>query len=174
MTVIIRLADKDDIAACAAVHIESCLDIYRPFVSAEVLSTSLPQNLRAIWADEQLINGDFIVMAEDDGKTVGLVTVRNKATPYIDHFHVLPARKGAGIGRLLMHAAVDEMLSRGMDHCYLDVAVGNDAAQAFYKSMGGVVGEQVTGDLFGHPLDAQIIRWPDLRSLRTKATNSGG
>jgi len=147
------------------VHIESCLDIYRPFVSAEVHAKTLPQNLSAIWADERLENGDFIVMAEDAGKAVGLVTVRNKATPYIDHFHVAPQRKGEGIGRLLMQTVVAEMLSRKMNHCYLDVADGNDNALSFYKAMGGEVGEYVEGDLFSHPLRAQIIRWPDLGNL---------
>lgn len=163
MPITTRLATSADIPACAAVHIESCLDIYRPFVSPGVHATSLPDNLKAIWADERLENGDFIMMAEDVGEVVGLVTVRNKTTPYIDHFHVRPARKGVGIGRLLMRAAVTEMLSRGMDHCYLDVAIGNDAALAFYTALGGEVGEQITGDLFGHPLDARIIHWPDLK-----------
>lgn len=160
-----RLAAEADIPACAVVHIESCLDIYRPFVSAEVLATTLPQNLAAIWGDERLENGDFIVMAMDADIAVGLVTVRNKSTPYIDHFHVAPRRKGEGIGRILMRAAIAEMLSRRMDHCYLDVADGNDAALAFYKAMGGEVGDHVEGDLFGHPLRARIIRWSDLGSL---------
>ena len=165
MPVTTRLAAASDIPACAAVHIESCLDIYRPFVSAEVHATNLPENLKAIWADERLENGDFIVIAEENGAIVGLVTLRNRETPYIDHFHVRPARKGAGIGRLLMRATVAEMLNRGMDHCYLDVAVGNDAALAFYKALGGEVGEEITGDLFGHPLKAQIIRWRDLNTV---------
>ncbi len=160
-----RLAAQADIPTCAAVHIESCLDIYRFFVSAKALATTLPNNLAAIWAGERLENGDFIVMAEDAGEAVGLVTVRNKATPYIDHFHVAPSRKGEGIGRRLMQAAVTEMLSRGMNHCYLDVADGNDEALSFYKAMGGEVGDDVEGDLFGHPLRARIIRWTDLRNL---------
>lgn len=165
MTITTRLAAQADIPACAAVHIESCLDIYRPFVSAEVHANTLPQNLAAVWADERLENGDFIVMAEDAGGSVGLVTVRNRTIPYIDHFHVSPTRKGGGIGRILMQSAVAEMLKRGMDHCYLDVADGNQAALAFYKAMGGELGEFIEGDLFGAPLPAQIIRWSDLSSL---------
>ena len=165
MGVTTRLATQADIPACAAVHIESCLDIYRPFVSAEVLATTLPDNLNTVWADERLENGDFIMIAEDAGNTVGLVTVRNKSTPYIDHFHVIPARKGGGIGRVLMRAAVVEVRKRGMDDCYLDVADGNDTALAFYRAMGGEVDEFIEGDLFGTPLRAQIIRWSDLSSV---------
>lgn len=168
MSITTRLAAQADIPACAALHIESCLDVYRPFVSADVHATTLPQNLTAVWADERLENGDFIVMAEDGGQAVGLVTVRDRATPYIDHFHVTPARKGGGIGRILMRATVAEMLTRGMDHCYLDVADGNDAALAFYKAMGGEPGRFIEGDLFGAPLRAQIIRWSDLKKLATE------
>ncbi len=165
MSVTTRIATQADVPACAAVHIESCLDIYRPFLSAEVHKETLPQNLAAVWANERLENGDFIIIAEDRGQVVGLVTVRNKATPYIDHFHVTPARKSGGIGRMLMWATVAEMLKRGMNHCYLDVADGNNAALAFYKAMGGELGEFIEGDLFGTPLRAQIIRWSDLSSL---------
>lgn len=165
MSITTRLAAQADIPACAAVHIKSCLDIYRPFVSVEVHTKTLPLNLAAVWADERLENGDFIVIAEDAGEVVGIVTIRDKATPYIDHYHVMPARKGGGIGRILMRAAVAEMLKRGMDHCYLDVADGNQAALSFYKAMGGEIGEFIEGDLFGTPLRAQIIRWSDLRKL---------
>lgn len=166
MSVTTRLATQADVPACAAVHIESCLDIYRPFVSVEIHTRTLPQNLAAVWADERLENGDFIVIAEDADRTLGLVTVRNKTTPYIDHFHVAPGHKGRGIGRILMRAAVAEMLARGMDHCYLDVADGNDAALSFYKAMGGELGEFIEGDLFGTPLRAQIIRWTDFKALK--------
>ena len=166
MMITTRLATQADIPACGDVHIKSCLDIYRPFVSAEVHATTLPKNLASVWADERLENGDFIVMAEDGGVVVGLVTVRNKATPYIDHFHVAPACKRGGIGRILMRTTVAEMLKRNMTHCYLDVADGNKAALAFYEAMGGEVGDFIEGDLFGHPLRAQIIRWSDLRKLQ--------
>ena len=166
MTITPRLAAKADIAACGAVHIESCLDIYRPFVSEEAHATTLPQNLEAVWTGEKLENGDFIVIAEEGGAVIGLVTVRNKSTPYIDHFHVKPGRKRGGVGRILMRAAVAEMLKRGMTNCYLDVADGNEAALAFYKSMGGEIGDLIEGDLFGHPLRARIIRWSDLGSLK--------
>lgn len=162
----IRLATAEDIPAAAAVHIESCLDAYRGFAPDEVLRNELPRNLRRIWADERLERGDFLLIAEEAGAVVGLVTVRKRETAYVDHFHVSPSRKGGGVGRALMRALVAELLSRGETTVYLDVAKGNDAALAFYVAMGGEPGEEIEGDLFGFPLAAQVVRWPDLRSLK--------
>ncbi|MEL6794185.1 MAG: GNAT family N-acetyltransferase [Pseudomonadota bacterium] len=162
-----RLAAPVDLSAVAAVHIESCLDIYAPIAPEAVESGLLERNLRAIWAEERLANGDFIVMAEREGEAVALCTVRPAKydAPYIDHFHVRPHLKGEGIGRGLMRAVFDEMRRRELASCWLDVAAGNDAAMAFYEAMGGVRGESVTGDLFGTPVEAIVIRWPALPAL---------
>lgn len=159
-----RLATAADIPAAGAVHVESCLDVYRGFIPDEMHATTLPENLRRIWAAETLPGRDFIVLAELDGAVVGLVTVRDRGEQpaYIDHFHVRPHLKGRGVGRALWRAAVAEMLARGMNAVYLDYAEGNDAAAGFYRAIGGEVGEAVQGDLFGIPLPARVVRWPDL------------
>ncbi|MEM7269049.1 MAG: GNAT family N-acetyltransferase [Pseudomonadota bacterium] len=161
-----RLATRADIPKAASVHIESCIDIYRPFLTADQHSVTLPESLKRIWAEERLEGGDFILLAEDDGQTIGLVTVRMREPAYIDHFHVRPALKGAGTGRILMREVVAELRRRGAKACYLDYALGNDAAAAFYGAMGGEEGEDVMGDLFGTPLPARIVRWPDLAALQ--------
>lgn len=160
----IRLATPADIPAAGSVHIESCLDVYRGFIPDEMHARTLPENLRRIWAEETLPGRDFIVLAEQDGEVIGLVTVRDRgADPaYIDHYHVRPHLKGRGVGRALWREAVAEMRARGMNAVYLDYAEGNDAAAAFYRAIGGEVGEGVTGDLFGIPLPARVVRWPDL------------
>ena len=159
-----RLARPADIPAMAEVHIESCLDIYRAIAPDVVASGVMERSLRALWAGERLEGGDFIVMAEDGGAAAALCTVRPSryGAPYIDHFHVRPARKGQGIGRGLMRAGFAEMRRRGLREVWLDVAEGNDAALGFYRAMGGVIGEKTTGDLFGTPIGATVVRWPTL------------
>ena len=159
-----RLASLSDLSAAAAVHIESCLDIYRPIAPEAVTSGAMERSLRAIWDGERLENGDFIVLGERNGAAAALSTIRPRkyAEPYIDHFHVRPHLKGGGIGRGLMEATFAELRRRGLSSVWLDVAVGNDAALAFYKALGGIPGETVTGDLFGTPTEAIVIRWPDL------------
>lgn len=159
-----RLASHADIPAAAAVHIESCLDIYRPIARQAVESGRLEAALRAIWAEEALPGRDFIMLAEEEGEVIGLSTVRPDRydAPYIDHFHVRPALKGKGVGRGLMAATFAEMRRLGLASVWLDVAEGNDAALAFYRAMGGESGETITGDLFGTPVPAIVIRWASL------------
>ncbi|MEM7547437.1 MAG: GNAT family N-acetyltransferase [Pseudomonadota bacterium] len=161
--IITRLATTADISAAAAVHIASCLDTYREFVSEEVHRTVLPANLKAIWAAETLSDGDFVMLAEEAGMVVALATARDRQVPYIDHFHVSPARKGQGIGRLLMRALIAEILRRGQTSMYLDYIEGNAVAEGFYRAMGGEIGERIEGDLFGTPVRARTVTWPDLR-----------
>ena len=159
-----RLAGPADLPGAAAVHIESCLDIYRPIAREAVESGLLERNLRRIWAGEKLKDGDFIMLAEADGETVGLATVRpvKYDEPYIDHFHVRPHLKGQGIGRRLLAATFVEMRKRGLETVWLDVAADNDAAQGFYAAVGGVIGDETIGDLFGTPVPAIKVRWPAL------------
>lgn len=157
-----RLATREDIPAAAALHIESCLDIYRGYTPDAFHEKELPENLRRLWAAERLEGGDFILLAELDGALAGIATVRNRDPAYVDHFHIRPDLKGRGIGRRLWRAAIAEMRARGKTGAWLDFAIGNDAAAAFYAAMGGEIGEETTGDLFGHPVPARVVRWRDL------------
>ena len=160
--VTIRLAQISDVPLAAAAHIESCTDIYRGMVDEAYLNGEMQQNLHHIWAAEQLENGDFIVIADDGERALGLVTVRAGEPAYIDHFHVRPGLRGAGLGRRMMRLAVEEMRRRGVAATYLTVLAVNEGAIAFYRRIGGEVGERVTGDLFGRPSDALVVRWPDI------------
>jgi len=162
----VRRAGLSDIPACAALHIASCLDVYRGYIPDEMHRTTLPENLSAIWAAETLPDEDFILIVEDAGQIIALATVRDRPVPYIDHFHVSPDRKGQGIGRLLMNALIAEMLRRGMTSMYLDFAEGNGVARDFYLAMGGQLGDAIEGDLFGISLPARTVNWPDLRTFQ--------
>lgn len=160
-----RLATRADLPAAAALHIESCLETYRGFVPKETLAVTLPENLGRLWKAETLGGGDFIVLAELYGALAGIATVRNREPAYIDHFHVRPTMKGRGVGRRLWRAVVAEMRARGKKAAYLDFAEGNDAARAFYRAMEGEIGEAVEGDLFGTPIKARAVHWPNLAAL---------
>ncbi|MDD3443999.1 MAG: ribosomal protein S18-alanine N-acetyltransferase [Zavarzinia sp.] len=49
---------------------------------------------------------------------------------------VAPDRRGAGLGRLLMTAALDAAARDGARHVLLEVAVDNDAALGLYRTLG--------------------------------------
>ena len=49
---------------------------------------------------------------------------------------VLPAYRGAGLGRLLLAEFLAALADRGADECYLEVRAENTVAQALYASCG--------------------------------------
>ncbi|MEO0360120.1 MAG: GNAT family N-acetyltransferase [Pseudomonadota bacterium] len=163
MSLTIRLAEPADISRAAETHIASCLVTYRGIAPDSVVDGPMEPSLREIWAAETLPPPDFMVIAEEAGRVVGLVVARpgpeHGDYPYVEHFHILPGRKGAGIGRRLLARLQEELKARGATRFHLHVTEGNDGAFAFYRAMGGVVGGAVEGDLFGHPVPSRVVRW---------------
>lgn len=73
---------------------------------------------------------------------------RHKA--HIWSMYVTPARRGQGLARLLMHAAIDHAQTmRGVRQVQLSVTANNDAAAALYASMGFTV--------YGHEPEALCV-----------------
>jgi ribosomal protein S18 acetylase RimI-like enzyme len=55
---------------------------------------------------------------------------------YLAELYVVPARRGQGIGRALMEAAIDLARSRGADYMDLGTAETDVAARRLYESLG--------------------------------------
>ncbi|HPA95156.1 MAG TPA: GNAT family N-acetyltransferase [Thermoanaerobaculia bacterium] len=47
-----------------------------------------------------------------------------------------PGHRRRGLGRRLLAAALDALAAAGVERCFLDVAAGNHAALALYRSLG--------------------------------------
>jgi ribosomal protein S18 acetylase RimI-like enzyme len=55
---------------------------------------------------------------------------------YVHLFYLTPAQRGQGLGRLLHQHAAAVFSARGMRRMRLSVGAHNEAAAAFYRSMG--------------------------------------
>jgi ribosomal protein S18 acetylase RimI-like enzyme len=55
---------------------------------------------------------------------------------YVAELYVVPGRRGHGLGRALMEAAIEHARSRGADHMDLNTSEGDVAARALYESLG--------------------------------------
>lgn len=96
---------------------------------------------------EGLFEGDFpvddVLVAEVDGVVAGYVLLA-RSLPIASHAHVLeigglavdPQRQGAGVGRALVLAAVDEARARGARKLSLRVLGPNDQARRVYAACG--------------------------------------
>jgi ribosomal protein S18 acetylase RimI-like enzyme len=89
-----------------------------------------------------LADGDINVLLAGDGPD-GLAVLRFRASIwsqalecYLAELYVVPARRGQGLGRALMEAAIELARARGAD--YMDLGTGEDdvAARALYESLG--------------------------------------
>jgi ribosomal protein S18 acetylase RimI-like enzyme len=105
---------------------------------------------RALWRKRFSEVADFTVfLAERDGAAHGFICFMpdQHATwgGLIDNFHVSPAAKGQGIGRLLF-SAVRGLSQRAWPGrgLFLFVLAGNTAARLAYDRLGGQVVEALT------------------------------
>jgi len=57
---------------------------------------------------------------------------------YLAELYVVPGRRGQGLGRALMEAAIEEARGRGADHMDLGTSEDDVAARALYESLGFV------------------------------------
>jgi ribosomal protein S18 acetylase RimI-like enzyme len=55
---------------------------------------------------------------------------------YLEELYVVPARRGHGLGRTLMEAAMDTARERGAAHMDLGTSEDDTAARALYESLG--------------------------------------
>lgn len=88
--------------------------------------------------------GETILVAEDDGTTVGFISVwEQDAIPFIHHLFIAPNHQRKGIGKLLMQS----LLTRLSPPYRLKCVTKNKGALAFYQKQGWIeIGQGVGED----------------------------
>jgi len=91
---------------------------------------------------EQLDSGDVVVILGGDGPD-GFAQLRYRAqvysdapAAYLEELYVAQPKRGEGLGRALMEAAIEEARSRGADHIDLGTSTDDTAARRLYESLG--------------------------------------
>jgi [ribosomal protein S18]-alanine N-acetyltransferase len=80
------------------------------------------------------------LLAVTNGRTVGYIIYWFLASEIdIHNLAVDPAYRRQGIGRLLLHAVIDEARDRGLSRVTLEVRKSNDTARRLYQSVGFAV-----------------------------------
>jgi ribosomal protein S18 acetylase RimI-like enzyme len=128
-----RLADRDD-----ADTIGRLLYAFnREFDEPTPEPSALAERIRQL-----LDGGDMLVLLAGDGPD-GLAVLRFRAAIwstglecYLAELYVTPARRGQGLGRALMEAALREARNRGADTMDIGVDEPDLAARRLYESLG--------------------------------------
>ncbi len=160
----IRRAQALEFPTLARLQIRSWQDAYRGILADDYLDHRVEPDLLARWAEIRPAGDDLILVAEQDGIT-GFLTVWCRPAPFIDNLHVVPSRRSEGIGQRLMQAAAAQLVDRGYTTVHLWVAAGNHRAIAFYRRLGGRLGQRQIQRLYGQDIAAIEVTWDDLAGL---------
>jgi GNAT superfamily N-acetyltransferase len=126
------------------------------------------RNLRRS-AEAQGAGTAFTLVAEDErGQVVGVASTAPTSpsdAPYtaqIRVLYVLPACQGRGVGRALVRAAIEQLVTAGHVAMVIWVLRANSPARGFYEALGGhLVGER-TREILGFVGEEVAYGWPDL------------
>src|SRR5215469_1140503 len=129
----VRLAGRDDADAIGRL----LYDFNREFDDPTPPPSALAARIRQL-----LDGGDTAVLLGGDGPD-GLAVLRFRAAIwstglecYLAELYVIPARRGQGLGRALMEAALREARIRGADTMDIGVDEPDLAARRLYESLG--------------------------------------
>jgi ribosomal protein S18 acetylase RimI-like enzyme len=81
---------------------------------------------------------DVVLLAEQDGSTVGLAVAekRGERLGFVDLLYVRPEARGSGIASELVRAAAEQLRAQGADVLELEVLASNSQARSLYERWG--------------------------------------
>jgi GNAT superfamily N-acetyltransferase len=145
MTLEVRRAGPEDAAAIAAVHVRAWQAAYRGLMRDELLDALSVTEREDVW--RQLLSredGPRVRVAVKDGAVVGFCAVAapsrdedaEAGVAEIGAMYVDPDAWRSGVGRALMHSALDELQADGWRWVTLWVLAENRQARDFYARFG--------------------------------------
>lgn len=160
----------DDATEASRMHAETWRTSYRGLVPDALLNGLADDRWENGWrrAFESMDPTRVVHVAETDGRIVGFAgggRARAGAPPgYVGEVYALYVRPGhqrRGIGRVLLKAAAEGLVERGLTPIVIWTLFGNPRSRGFYEALGGtVVGEK--RELFdGYELHEVAYGWRD-------------
>jgi len=129
----VRKAGPEDAAPAARLMHRFDTEYYEDIDEPEVLERRYR---------EQLESGDVTVILVRDVEA-GFAQLRYRSqiysdapAAYLEELYVVPDRRGEGLGRALLEAAIEEARARGADMIDLGTAETDTAARGLYESAG--------------------------------------
>ena len=130
---VVRRADIDDAALVARLLHDFNREFDEPTPAISALTARVSQLLKA---------GDTLALLVGDGPD-GVAVLRFRAALwssglecYLAELYVTPARRGHGLGRALMQAALQQARDRGADTMEIGVDEPDHTARHLYESLG--------------------------------------
>lgn len=145
MSIIVRIARREDIPKIVSLHVRSWRENYSENISAKFLqSYEFELNRKEIWTARlsQENSKQYVVVAEKDGDFAGFICSyldeNDTLGTLIDNLHVEPKYHKNGVACRLMNSAAKWMQeNRPEGPVYLEVFLKNTRAQKFYSNLSG-------------------------------------
>lgn len=97
------------------------------------------RKMRHIADDAARDHAGIFVLESDDGEIVGFISTwcdREAGIGYIANVVVAAEHRGRGLGRALLHAALERFRQAGLSHARIETLVQNDVGKGLYESVG--------------------------------------
>jgi GNAT superfamily N-acetyltransferase len=170
----IRRGVIDDAYEASLLHARTWQTSYRGLVADALLDRLDATRWETGWRRgfESMDPTRVVHVAEVDGRIVGFAgggRARAGAPPgYVGEvyaIYVAPERQGQGIGRVLLKAAADGLVERGLVPIVIWTLFNNPQSRGFYESREGVVIGEKREQFDGHELHEVAYGWLDAAPL---------
>ncbi|WP_433674658.1 N-acetyltransferase family protein [Microbacterium gorillae] len=134
-TITLRPAVADDHAAITALFLRCFRESYRGILADETIAAMTDERAAALWRRVLDAAEGASLVAVRDASVVG---VTRWSAGDVHSLYVDPDIHGAGIGSMLLDAAVARIAEAGFERAHLWVFADNAPSVAFYRSRGWV------------------------------------
>jgi GNAT superfamily N-acetyltransferase len=175
----IRTARRTDAAGLARVHAMTWKEAYRGLLDSAFLDNLSERRLATRWRAQLDRRGqdldEDVLVAMSGQEMVGFATAgasREAFAPWdaeISMVYVLKEHRGIGIGRVLMKAAADHCIRRGLFSGGLWVLRDNGAGRDFYEALGGEPTGRKADSVGGQIVQLTGYWWRDLAQLAERS-----
>ena len=168
-----REATAEDAEQIAQLHSFSWQQNYRGIWRDDFLDGPVFDNRREVWQKrlQYPAHNQYVLLAESGKSILGFACIYLHDDPIwgtlLDNLHVSRELKGQGVGTHLIKAVARWVYERSPDSgFYLWVLEKNYPARTFYKNLGAIEHELVSGEgLVGNVADKYRYIWRDLTPL---------
>lgn len=163
---IVRPATAADVPGIARVHIDSWRTSYKGVVPDSYLAGLNYADRETSW--KRNLAHRYLLVAERQDKVQGFVSGLASREPELGYSAELAAiylyqdQQGAGMGRVLFNALVQQFKEDGHRRMHLWVLADNLSACGFYQRMGGQKFTEKTIEIGGKQLLEHGYGWPSL------------
>ena len=135
------MATKAEVRLASAADAATLARMFNEF-NAEFGDEALPEEALSERIRAGIARGDMAFLLAGEGPD-GFAQVafqpslyRDRPNAYLGELWVRQERRGLGLGRALLEAAMGDARARGCDHMDVTTSMGDDAARGLYESAG--------------------------------------